>query len=118
MRVGMLADSNLAARRLSVLYTAVYATPSYVERFGEPLHPDDLVHHRATAQTNHRSASTFAWTPGEGDGKQRDLRIEPVLVSNEPGRLRTVLRDAAGMRPAEAVGGDASGRSVRTCVHV
>src|SRR3546814_9273789 len=31
MRVGTLADSNLAARRLSVLHTAVYATPSYVE---------------------------------------------------------------------------------------
>src|SRR3546814_776003 len=66
MRVGTLADSNLAARRLSVLHTAVYATPSYVERFGEPLHPDDLVHHRALAQTNHRSASTFAWTLGDG----------------------------------------------------
>src|SRR3546814_7480718 len=75
MRVGTLADSNLAARRLSVLHTAVYATPSYVERFGEPLHPDDLVHHRAQAQTNHRSASTFAWTLGEGDGKPRDLRF-------------------------------------------
>src|SRR3546814_4393765 len=85
MRVGTLADSNLAARRLSVLHTAVYATPSYVERFGEPLHPDDLVHHRALAQTNHRSASTFAWTLGEGDGKPRDFRTEPGMVSNDPG---------------------------------
>src|SRR3546814_4998708 len=97
MRVGTLADSNLAARRLSVLHTAVYATPSYVERFGEPLHPDDLVHHRALAQTNHRSASTFAWTLGEGDGKPRDFRIEPVMVSNDPGTLRTVLLDGEGI---------------------
>src|SRR3546814_8568914 len=39
MRVGTLADSNLAARRLSVLHTAVYATPRHVERCGEPLTP-------------------------------------------------------------------------------
>src|SRR5690606_16307876 len=40
MRIGRLPDSNLAARKLSVFRTAVYATPEYVERFGEPLHPD------------------------------------------------------------------------------
>ena len=44
IRVGTLADSNLLARRLSVLRAAVYTTPSYIERFGEPLHPDDLIH--------------------------------------------------------------------------
>src|SRR3546814_7411931 len=100
MRVGTLADSNLAARRLSVLHTAVYATPSYVERFGEPLHPDDLVHPRALAQTNHRCASTFAWTLGEGDGKPRTFRIAPVMVSNAPGTLPPELLDGGDLRLA------------------
>src|SRR5690606_252225 len=81
----------------SVLHTAVYATPGYIERVGEPLHPDDLVHHRALAQTNHRSASTFTWTLGDGDGKPRDFRIDPVMVSNDPGTLRTVLLDGEGI---------------------
>src|SRR3546814_10740541 len=43
------------------------------------------------------SASTFAWTLGEGDGKPRDFRIEPVMVSNDPGTLRTVLLDGEGI---------------------
>jgi DNA-binding transcriptional LysR family regulator len=41
LRVGKLADSNLAARKLIVFRTGVYTTPSYIARFGEPLHPDD-----------------------------------------------------------------------------
>src|SRR3954468_5120300 len=45
LRVGTLADSNLSARKLSVLRSAVYTTPGYIERFGEPSHPDELIHH-------------------------------------------------------------------------
>lgn len=97
MRVGTLADSNLIARRLSVFRTAVYATPGYIERFGEPLHPDDLIHHRALAQTNHRNASAFTWTLGDGDGKPRDFPVDPVMISNDPGALRAVLLGGEGI---------------------
>ena len=97
LRVGTLADSNLVARRLSSLRTAVYATPRYVERFGEPGHPDDLVRHRVLAQTNHRNADAFTWALGDGSGKPRDFAVEPVMVSNDPGTLRTVLLDGEGI---------------------
>lgn len=99
MRVGTLADSNLAARRLSVFRTAVYATPGYIERFGEPLHPDDLIHHRALAQTNHRSATAFAWTLGDGNGngKPRDFPVDPVMIANDPGPLCAVLLGGDGL---------------------
>src|SRR4029453_12743263 len=46
LRVGNLPDSNLVARRLAVLRTQVYASQGYLEQHGEPLHPDDLQHHR------------------------------------------------------------------------
>ncbi len=99
MRVGALADSNLAARKLSVFHTAVYATPGYIERFGEPLHPDDLIQHRALAATNHRNACAFTWTlgNGRGDGKLCDFPVDPVMVSNDPGTLRTVLLGGDGI---------------------
>ncbi len=97
MRVGTLADSNLAARRLSVFRTAVYATPRYIERFGEPLHPDDLIHHRALAQTNHRNGTSFAWTLGDGHGKPRDFPVDPVMIANDPGPLCTVMLGGDGL---------------------
>ena len=49
LRVGDLPDSNLVARKLAIFRTQVYASPAYIERHGEPLHPDDLQHHRALA---------------------------------------------------------------------
>ena len=61
LRVGNLPDSNLVARRLATLRTQVYASPRYLERHGEPLHPDDLQHHRTLAMHKQRS---------NGDGYQ------------------------------------------------
>lgn len=97
MRVGTLADSNLAARRLSVFHTAVYASPGYIERFGEPLHPDDLVRHRALAQTNHRHVNAFTWSLGDGNGTLREFPVDPVMVSNDPSALRAVLLGGEGI---------------------
>lgn len=99
LRVGKLADSNLAARKLAVFRTAVYTTPSYIERFGEPLHPDDLIHHRALAQTNHRGAHAhdFVWTLGDGSDKSREFPVDPVVVSNDPSALRAALLGGEGI---------------------
>jgi DNA-binding transcriptional LysR family regulator len=93
LRVGTLADSNLVARRLSVLRSSVYTTPGYIQRFGEPLHPDDLIHHRALALTNSRNA----WTLGDGVGKPREFSIDPIVIANDPSALRAVLLSGEGI---------------------
>src|SRR3546814_12916693 len=54
LRLGSLPDSNLVARKLAVLRTQVYASPAYLERHGEPLHPDDLQHHRTLGRSEER----------------------------------------------------------------
>ena len=97
LRVGNLPDSNLVARKLSVFRTAVYATPSDIERFGEPLHPDDLVHHRALAMNKNRNGNAFAWTLGEEGGKPRDFAIDPVVIANDPAALRAALLGGEGL---------------------
>jgi DNA-binding transcriptional LysR family regulator len=93
LRVGALADSNLVARKLSVLRTAVYTTPSYIERCGEPLHPDDLIHHRTLAVTNNRNT----WTLGDSNGKPREFPIDPVMIANDPSALRATLLGGEGI---------------------
>ena len=97
LRVGTLPDSNLAARRLAVFGTAAYTSPGYIERFGEPLHPDELINHRTLTQTNHRNSSAFAWKLGDGKGKPRDFPVEPVMVANDPGPLRAMLLGGEGI---------------------
>ena len=99
LRVGKLADSNLAARKLTVFRTAVYATPGYIARLGEPMHPDELMHHRALAQTNHRGthAHGYGWTLGDGNGKLHEFQVDPVVVSNDPSALRAALLAGEGI---------------------
>ncbi|OWT77027.1 MULTISPECIES: LysR family transcriptional regulator [unclassified Achromobacter] len=97
LRVGALADSNLAARKLAVFHTAIYAAPSYIARFSEPMHPDDLIHHRATVQTNHRSAHGFAWTLDDGNGNPHEFPVDPVMIASDPSAVRTVMLDGEGL---------------------
>ena len=97
LRVGNLPDSNLVARKLSVFRTSVYATPSYIERFGEPLHPDDLIHHRALAMTKNRNGNAFIWALGEESGKLRDYPVDPIVIANDPAALRGALLGGEGL---------------------
>jgi DNA-binding transcriptional LysR family regulator len=97
LRGGNLPDSNLAARRLSVFRTQIYASPLYLERHGEPLHPDDLQHHRTLAmQKYRRSSGSYAWTLTDGK-RTADFTIDPILVANDPDALRGALLCGEGL---------------------
>ncbi len=101
LRMGHLPDSNLIARRLGVFRTQVYASPAYIARYGEPLHPDDLQHHRALAMSKHRRNGGWFWPLSDG-GDMRDVRVEPVLVANDPAGLKGALICGEGLM----LGGD------------
>jgi DNA-binding transcriptional LysR family regulator len=46
LRVGELANSGMVARRVAVLEEGTFASPAYIERYGEVLGLDDLEKHR------------------------------------------------------------------------
>ena len=96
LRIGSLPDSNLVARRLSTLRTQVYASPKYLARYGEPLHPDDLQHHRVLAMQKHRRGSGWAMTLHGTDG-EHDYPINPILVANDPAALKGALLCGEGL---------------------
>jgi DNA-binding transcriptional LysR family regulator len=43
LRVGELPNSGMVARRVALLAEGTFASPTYIERFGEVLNPDDLL---------------------------------------------------------------------------
>lgn len=102
LRIGNLPDSNLVARRLAVFRTQVYASPSYIERHGEPLHPDDLQHHRTLAMQKSRRNGSYYWQLGDGDGRA-EYGIDPILVASDPAALKGALLCGEGLMLASDV---------------
>ncbi|TWH10867.1 MULTISPECIES: LysR family transcriptional regulator [Pseudoxanthomonas] len=88
LRIGPLPDSTLIARRLAGFRTQVFASPSYIERHGEPLHPDELQHHRILAVRKHYHShpTRITWPLSDGNGVT-DYPINPLMVANDPSAL-------------------------------
>jgi DNA-binding transcriptional LysR family regulator len=103
LRVGNLPDSNLVARRLAVFRTQVFASPEYIKRHGEPLHPDDLQHHATLAMNKaRRNGNGFAWALSDGE-RTIDFRIDPVFVANDYGAVKGALLCGEGLMLAADV---------------
>ena len=102
LRVGELPDSALVARRLAVMRTQVYASPGYLERHGEPLHPDDLLQHRTLGMQKMHRNGQYYWPLGDGGGVT-EYRIDPIMVANDPAGLRGALLCGEGLMLASDV---------------
>ena len=96
LRIGALPDSTFVARKLAVLRTQVYASDAYVERHGEPLHPDDLQHHRALHVQKVRGTGNPTWRLGDGEHSS-DYAIDPILIANDPAALKGALLCGEGL---------------------
>lgn len=68
IRTGILADSSLKAKRLIESARHVVAAPSYLERFGSPQNPIDLVRHNCLNFNIRRSLDVW---PFLGKGSER-----------------------------------------------
>lgn len=62
IRMGVIGDRTLVARKLGDMPLGVYASRSYLARRGVPKIPDDLGHHTCVAFTMPRSGRVLAWT--------------------------------------------------------
>jgi DNA-binding transcriptional LysR family regulator len=102
LRVGPLSDSTFIARKLATLRTQIFASVDYLDKHGEPLHPDDLQHHRSLAMSKQRRNGSFVWSLNDGNGLV-DYRIDPVFVANDPAGLRGALLCGEGLMLANDV---------------
>jgi DNA-binding transcriptional LysR family regulator len=99
LRFGQSPDTSLVSRALANLGSAPVAAPAYLERFGAPEHPSDLVNHRCIIHDRGPDSSHWMFTGPDG----------PVAV-NITGAFRSnntmVVRQAATSGYGIAVLGD------------
>lgn len=96
VRMGSLSDDALlAARRLTVFSTGLYASPDYLARHGDPQHPDDLAQH-AAVRLLMGNGECAPWTLTQAD--QQWQGVPPGRVNaNSPELLIRLARAGAGI---------------------
>jgi DNA-binding transcriptional LysR family regulator len=96
VRHGGTVPEDMIAQRLSPdLRWIVVAAPSYLERFGEPAHPNDLLSHRCI-RIRIGDDSIYRWEFERGD-EQLALSVPGALMVDD-GRLGlAAARDGAGL---------------------
>jgi DNA-binding transcriptional LysR family regulator len=72
VRLGVLADSTLVARRIAPILAGVVASPDYLDRRGRPMTPADLADHDAVVQSGMRQGDSWRFQ----DGK-RTITVRP-----------------------------------------
>lgn len=95
IRIGALADSSLIARRLAPIRHVTCASPSYLERFGTPESPDDLMNHAGLSYSNVPESAYWQYRcPG---GEQRTVRIGSRMRVNNGDVLLSAARRGLGI---------------------
>jgi DNA-binding transcriptional LysR family regulator len=80
LRIGLLADSSLKARRLADIPVLLTAAPSYLVEHGEPHTPAELETHSCFAYSN--AARPDRWLLVADDGEEATVRPRGSLITN------------------------------------
>lgn len=74
LRIGVLSDSSLVARRLAPCKQVICAAPKYLERHGSPQVLEDLLHHNCIVYTLGRDARIWRVLADDGSEVQVPVR--------------------------------------------
>ena len=104
IRMGNPPNSNLIARRLANLACHLYASPRYLEQFGEPSHPTELAHHECIG---FRTLKASSWVLHKAD-EVIEVAVSGRFQINSVGLIRrlSTLDQGIAVLPAEIVAED------------
>lgn len=94
-RVGELKDSRLVARRIGTAHRATLASPEYLEKYGEPRHPDELLRHNCLVYTG--LASLNEWWFIAADEKRVPVLVSGNFESNSSEAIRQATVEGIGI---------------------
>lgn len=95
VRIGQLEDSSLIARRLAPVRNIVCASPSYLERYGTPTRPEDLMSHTYLRYSNVPERRIFSWI--DDQGRERVVNPKARLVANNGEMLMAAAEGGLGI---------------------
>ena len=96
LRMGDLPDdASLAARRLALFATGLYASPSYLQRRGAPLEPEALMEHDALRLLA-RNGEPVSWVLSRGEARWQGIPPGRV-TANSPELLMRMACQGAGI---------------------
>ena len=104
IRMGNPPNSNLITRRLANLRCYIYASPRYLENYGEPALPKDLAQHECIG---FKTAKVNAWTL-QNDNESVEVTVGGRFHINSVGLIRrlTTLDQGIAILPEEIVAED------------
>lgn len=94
IRVGKLQDSNLMARKIGETRRRIVASPAYVEKWGMPQSPEDLIHHNCLG-FNFRRANPV-W-PMRESGRIVERMLSGSLLVNNGETIRRMAIAGVGI---------------------
>ena len=114
LRIAVLPDSSLRARRLAAVPAHVVAAPAYFAAHGRPRHPADLAGHRCFLYTNSPNAET--WRFRRADGEEAVVRVAGPLSTDSGEAMLPALRAGLGVSvlPDFIVGPDLAAGTLET----
>lgn len=95
-RVGAPADSTMIARSISQLPVYTFAAPSYIEKHGEPKHPQDLANHDCIQYRFPGSGQKWLWAFDIG-GEVKRIETTGSLSFNDPETIMAAGREGLGV---------------------
>jgi DNA-binding transcriptional LysR family regulator len=95
VRMGKLPDSSLRAMRVGQVHLSVYGSPEYLDRYGEPQSPRDLIHHQ-TVSCLTISPIPERWTFDGAEG-MASVPVKPQLVVNNIESAADAVAEGAGL---------------------
>ncbi|WP_455556487.1 LysR substrate-binding domain-containing protein [Comamonas sp.] len=100
LRLGNLPSSGLVARRLATFRMQIYASPTYVQRYGAPQHPDELIQHRALVLPLARQDQRYVWKLRRHEHPGSALEafaVHPILEASDPEALYAPMLSGMGL---------------------
>lgn len=94
LRIGVLRDSSMMARRIAHVRNVTAAAPAYLEARGRPLAPSDLAAHDCLGYSNLDGGSAWSFD-GAGGGVRH--RFKPRLLSNNGDALAKAAAGGLGI---------------------
>ncbi len=94
IRIGILEDSSLVARKIADARMVVCASAEYLQEYGAPVTPDDLLEHNCLIYSGRQPMGEWRFTV---NGKIKKLRVKGNVRSNVGDALRIAAIQGCGL---------------------